>query len=114
MYKFGDLYYADLPVLEGSSVQQGCRPVLIVSNNKFNQYSTMVSIAPLTSKLGKHCIPTHVHIKGCGLQKESVILLEQTMPLDQSRLQKQIGSIWDAGILNKIAQALRIQFNLVA
>lgn len=112
MCKFGDIYYADLPELTESSVQQGQRPVLIVSNNKFNQYSTMVSIAPLTSKLGKHNIPTHVHISGYGLQKESIILFEQTMVLDKSRLHGQIGSVKDQPMFEKIAKALKIQFNL--
>ncbi|MGN0326585.1 MAG: type II toxin-antitoxin system PemK/MazF family toxin [Lachnospiraceae bacterium] len=114
MYKFGDLYYADLPLLPGSCMQQGRRPVVIVSNNKFNQYSTMVSVAPLTSKLGKHPIPTHVNISGYGLKRESIILVEQTRPLDQCRLQEQIGTIMDQQMRNKIWQALMIQFDIVA
>ena len=114
MCKYGDIYYADLPVITGSSVQQGRRPVLIVSNDKFNQHSTMVSIAPMTSKLGKNSIPTHVHISGYGLAKESIILFEQTMVLDQSRLLGKIGSIKDQPMLEKIAQALKIQFNMSA
>ena len=53
MCNIGDIYYAVLPVIKGSQVQQGVRPVLIVSNNKANQYSPIITVIPLTSSVNK-------------------------------------------------------------
>lgn len=43
-----------------TSVQYGFRPVLIDQNNKGNASSTTVIVAPMTSKLDKPSLPTHV------------------------------------------------------
>lgn len=43
-----------------TSVQYGFRPVLIVQNDKGNASSTTVIVAPMTSKLDKPSLPTHV------------------------------------------------------
>lgn len=60
MYKFGEIYFAKLPVQIDSRIQQGYRPVLVVSNDKNNYYSTVLSVVPLTSSKSKHQLPTHV------------------------------------------------------
>ncbi|MBO5377599.1 MAG: type II toxin-antitoxin system PemK/MazF family toxin [Ruminiclostridium sp.] len=61
MYKFGEIYFANLPVQPDSRVQQGYRPVLVVSNDKNNYYSTVVSVVPLTSSRTKRHLPTHIN-----------------------------------------------------
>lgn len=40
---------------DGGSLQAGFRPVLIVSNDKANQYSPVINIIPITSKKRKNC-----------------------------------------------------------
>ena len=76
MINRGDIYYADLSPVVGSE-QGGIRPVLVLQNNKGNRFSTTVIIAPISSKLTKNPIPTHVIIRCDSLEKKSVILLEQ-------------------------------------
>ncbi len=49
MVRYGDVWFADLGIPVGSE-QGGKRPVLIVSNDKYNRYSSCVNIVPLTSK----------------------------------------------------------------
>ena len=114
MCKFGDIYLANLPVVSGSCVQQGIRPVIVVSNDKNNIYSTMISVVPLTSKMSKHNLPTYVFIRGYGLSKPSIILAEQVRPLDKSDLLTHIGTIVDLPMRNKIQRAMMIQLNMVA
>lgn len=114
MCKFGDLYYANLPTLPGSQIQNGIRPVLVVSNDKNNLYSPVISIVPLTGSCTKHPLPTHVPIQGYGLSKPSFILAEQIQSLDKCRLLGQIGSVRDNDKRNEIQNALMIQLNMIA
>ena len=72
------------------SEQTGARPVLIIQNNKGNKFSQTTIIACITSK-DKRKLPTHVRIyENENLDKESVIIFEQLMTIDKSRLHKKI------------------------
>ena len=92
--KRGELYYADLSPVVGSE-QGGVRPVLVVQNDIGNKYSPTVIAAAVTSRLTKARLPTHIEIAGrsFGLQKDSVILLEQIRTLDKRRLKERIGAL---------------------
>lgn len=94
MYR-GDMYYADLSPVVGCE-QGGVRPVLIIQNNVGNRYSPTVIVAAITSRMDKHPLPTHVAIsRKYGLQKNSMILLEQVRTIDKSRLKEYIGHLDD-------------------
>ena len=92
--KRGEIYYADLSPVVGSE-QGGIRPVLIVQNDVGNRYSPTVIVAAITSKILKNKLPTHIEIdaKECGLNKDSIILLEQMRTLDKSRLKEKAGDL---------------------
>ena len=92
--KRGELYYADLSPVIGSE-QGGIRPVLVVQNDIGNKYSPTVIVAAITSRLNKAKLPTHIFLNAYtyGLEKDSVILLEQIRTLDKSRLQHKIGDL---------------------
>ena len=45
----GDILWADLGMFPTTSVQGGVRPVIVVSNNKANTYSSVITVVPLTS-----------------------------------------------------------------
>ena len=50
--KRGDIYMARLSADEdGGSLQEGMRPILIISNDKANEHSPVITIVPLMSKL---------------------------------------------------------------
>lgn len=114
MYKFGEIYYAKLPIHVNSRIQQGIRPVLIVSNDKNNYFSTVISVIPLTSSEAKHNLPTHVNIIGYGLSKPSIALCEQIMPLDKNRLLEKVGEINDQELHYSIQRAMMIQLNMAS
>lgn len=111
--KRGDMYYADLSPVVGSE-QGGVRPVLIVQNDIGNKYSPTVIASAITSQINKAKLPTHIEIKAheYGLQKDSVILLEQIRTIDKKRLRDKIGRL-DKELMKKVNEAISISFGLI-
>lgn len=112
MCRYGDIYMARLDEDVEGSLQSGMRPVIVVSNNKANEFSPVISIIPMSSKIKKRNLPTHVFIPNCGLAKPSLVLAEQVTALNQSRLERKIGSIEKTEYESKIKRALAIQLNM--
>ena len=108
----GDIFYADLSPVVGSE-QGGIRPVLIVQNDVGNKYSPTVIAAAITSKLGKNKLPTHIDVFAdrVGLQKDSVILLEQIRTIDKQRLGEKMGHL-DEELMTAVNDAISISFGL--
>mgnify|MGYP000293416412 CR=1 FL=1 len=105
--KRGDLFYADLSPVIGSE-QGGVRPVLIIQNNIGNKYSPTI-----TSQINKAKLPTHIEISSSeyGLNKDSVILLEQIRTIDKKRLREKIGYL-DNKTMLKVNNGLQISLDL--
>lgn len=108
----GDIFYADLSPVVGSE-QGGVRPVLIVQNDVGNKYSPTVIVAAITSQINKAKLPTHIEILGedYGLNKDSVILLEQVRTVDKKRLKEKIGHL-DEEKMKLVNDALIISLGL--
>lgn len=111
--KRGDIYYADLSPVVGSE-QGGIRPVLVIQNDIGNKYSPTVIAAAITSQINKAKMPTHIELeaKDYGLNKDSVILLEQIRTIDKKRLREKIGRI-DDELMESVNNALSISFGLI-
>lgn len=104
--KRGEIYRADLDPVLGSE-QGGVRPVLIVQNDMGNRTSPTVIVAPLTSRLKKEGLRTHVLLlppEG-GLKYPSMVLCEQVRTLEKQRLSKLLGAISDES-LQRVGAAL--------
>ncbi len=112
--KRGDIYYADLSPVVGSE-QGGVRPVLVVQNDVGNRYSPTVIAAAITSQINKAKMPTHIELcaKEYGLNKDSVVLLEQIRTIDKRRLKEKIGRL-DLKLMREVDSALSISFGLGA
>lgn len=110
--KRGEIYYADLSPVIGSE-QGGMRPVLIVQNDIGNKYSPTVIAAAITSQREKSKLPTHIELsaQNCGLQKNSIVLLEQIRTIDKKRLKEKMGML-DSNSMNMIDTALSVSFGL--
>ena len=108
----GDIYYADLSPVVGSE-QGGMRPVLIVQNDIGNKHSPTVIAAAITSRLDKAKLPTHIEIyaSAYGIEKDSVILLEQLRTIDKRRLKDKVCHL-DSVMLDKVNHALEISLEL--
>ncbi len=112
--KRGEIYYADLSPVVGSE-QGGVRPVLIVQNDVGNRYSPTVIAAAITSQHEKAQLPTHIKVNadGCGLAKDSIVLLEQVRTIDKQRLKEKMGTL-DNTAMNRVDKALSVSFGLGA
>ena len=110
--KRGYLYYADLSPVVGSE-QGGVRPVLIIQNDIGNKYSPTVIVAAITSQSNKAKLHTHIEISAheYGLNKDSVILLEQIRTIDKKRLREKIGCL-DKNMMLKVDNSLQISLGL--
>lgn len=110
--KRGDIYYAKLNPIIGSE-QNGFRPVVVIQNNLANEYSPVVVVAPITSKVdSKPKLKSHVLIEKDGnITHDSIILIEQVRVLDKTRLGSYLCSI-DKNKLEEIDTALIKQFQI--
>ncbi len=108
----GDIYFADLNPVLGSE-QGGFRPVLVIQNDIGNKYSPTVIISAITSQIQKARLPTHVELPSrlSGLEKDSVILLEQIRTIDKRRLKRRVTKL-DSEIMNRVDEGLAISLGL--
>jgi len=108
----GDVFYADLSPVIGSE-QGGVRPVLILQNDVGNKYSPTVIVSAITSQIEKAKLPIHVELNGetYGLERDSVILLEQVRTIDKRRLRERVTRL-DGEIMRLVDEALLISLGL--
>lgn len=109
----GEVYYADLTPVIGCE-QGGVRPVVVIQNNVGNRHSPTVIVAAVTSRTGKHQLPTHIKLEGSfqGLHRDSMILLEQVRTIDRSRLREYIGQLGEM-TMQRVDRAIAVSFGLV-
>ena len=110
--KRGDIFYADLNPVIGSE-QGGTRPVLVISNDRGNRHSPTVIVAAITSRVHtKAKLPTHTAVNDFeGLDKDSIILLEQIRTIDKQRLKQHMGMMPE-NIMARVDKALAISISL--
>ena len=100
----------------GAGVQSGCRPVLVLSNDRNNLFAPTVNVAPLTTKMNKRGLPVHVELwdyRSYGLLAPSTILIEQLTTVHVETLQRKIGRIDDKETLDSIYFAVSIQLPII-
>ncbi len=112
MIKRGEIYYADLSPVVGSE-QGGVRPVLVISNDLGNYFSPTVIAAAVTAKMEKSSLPTHIDIEKTeqGLDKDSVILLEQIRTIDKTRIKEKVCTL-EEETMEKANEALKISIGI--
>jgi mRNA interferase MazF len=71
-------------------------------------------VAAITSHIEKSRLPTHIEMPAApgGLEKNSVILLEQIRTIDKSRLMEKVTSL-EAEMMARVNQAMEISLGLV-
>jgi len=111
--KRGDIFSADISPTLGSEMG-GIRLVLILQNEIGNRFSPTTTIAPLTARIQKGKLPTHVEISAeeYSIPKDSVILLEQISTIDKSRLKEKIAHLEDE-VMEKVEDSIMVQLGLV-
>ena len=85
----GEVYLADFGMSCGN-VQAGIRPVIIIQNDKGNEYSPTVIVTPMTTK-HKKPLPTHSTTYATGIR--STVLTEHIKTIDKTWLGKKLGEL---------------------
>lgn len=108
----GDVYLASLDPAIGKEISK-TRPVVIISNDKNNEFSGTVTILPVTSKNLQKTYPFEVFLsKGSGnLPKDSKIKVDQIRTLDKGRIVNFIGKL-ETGEIDQIEKAIKIHLAL--
>lgn len=104
----GDIYWYEY---EGAylSEQSGVRPCIIVSNDKANEHSPIITAVPLTTAHKKK-LPTHAIIRING--RVSVALCEQIYSISKERIGDYIATC-DETEMQWIDKCLQIQLGLL-
>lgn len=106
----GNVYYYDLGQYRDGSVENKCRPVLVVSNDCGNKFGTTCIIAPITTRTKESCKKWQVWFENENNQV-NVILLEQLRCVNSDKLGAFIGRV-DDFVMQKVDVALSIEFDL--
>lgn len=109
-----DVFFADLSSDGVGSEQFGIRPVLVIQNDVGNQFSPTIIISSITAKASKAKLPTHIELnaKKYGLEKDSLLLLEQIRTIDKQRLIRKITHL-EGPVVDEIQKALLISLGLI-
>ena len=94
------------------SEQGGTRPVLVLQNDDGNFYCSTLIVAPLSSKLKKLDLPTHVLLqRGRGLRLTSIVEVEQIRTIDKQRILDYIGKLSHEQ-MEKVDHAIHVSLGL--
>ncbi len=107
----GAVFYANLSNGIGSE-QKGIRPVIIIQNNNYNSKSPTVIVAPITTKSDKKsAMITHIPIHNDYENIDCMVLVEQILTIDTSRLLCYMYNATDK-VMNDINNALSFLFSV--
>ena len=88
----GDVRWADLNPVRGNE-QAGTRPVLILSQDIFNDRSGTVIAVAITSQPQRAGFPLTLEIKSVRMPKQSWIKISQIRTLSVERIGRRIGRL---------------------
>lgn len=88
--------------------QKGTRPVLIVSNEEFNQAMPNVTVLPLTSTQ-RRLYPSEILLpeRKAGQPLESIVMAHQIRTISKQRLGRLLGYLDDAQLRQEIHRAIK-------
>jgi len=90
LIKRGEVYWVNLPDSNGRELKE-IHPCLVISNDKQNFASPLITIIPITSlKEGDKVFSFQVQVK---LKKDSVILVDQIQTIDRDKFKDKITEI---------------------
>src|ERR1051325_5517147 len=108
----GECYWIELGAPRGS-MQAGRRPVCVVQNDLGNQFSVTTIVAALTTRRGRPA-PFHLEVKAeeTGLPRDSTLLCEQLLTVNQADLRELCGTLPLARVPD-LDRALRASLGIV-
>ncbi|MGN0353758.1 MAG: type II toxin-antitoxin system PemK/MazF family toxin [Muricoprocola sp.] len=111
----GDILMVNMIEVPGTSLQKGRRPAVVISNDKANTYSPVITVVPLTSKIKKkRYLPTHVYVSRhemTGLVRPVLVLGEQVSAIAVQNIVQKCGHMSERA-MKRITKAVKIQLNI--
>ncbi|MDR4503341.1 MAG: type II toxin-antitoxin system PemK/MazF family toxin [Candidatus Scalindua sp.] len=110
--KRGEIYLAILDPVVGKEISK-TRPVVIISNDKNNEFSGTVTILPITSKNLQKTYPFEVFLpeRSGNLPKNSKVKADQIRTLDKGRIVTFLGKL-EKEKMDQIEKAIKIHLAL--
>jgi mRNA interferase MazF len=113
--KRGEIYWAELAPRSGSE-QAGRRPVIVVSDDGFNQtpnWRSVIVVPMSTSKIQAKRGPTAVEIPGGagGLTRTGIAVCHQVTTLDRAKLVRYTGML-SRELMRSVEEGLRAALDL--
>lgn len=110
--KHGNIFCYDFGGNAGS-IQNGIRPALVIQADNFNANSPTTVIAAITTAQKGMYLPSHIFLgERYGLDRPSIVMLEQLRTVNQDDLGSYIGTVEDHTTLNAISKALKKTYGL--
>ncbi|RPI71734.1 MAG: type II toxin-antitoxin system PemK/MazF family toxin [Geobacteraceae bacterium] len=111
LIKQGDVFLVNFGPSMGAEVKK-IRPAVVVSNDINNEYSPIVSIAPITSNVTRvYSFEVEIPAGTAGLTSRSKIMVNQTRAVDKLRLVQFIGSL-PAASMTQVKAALKLHYDI--
>ncbi len=102
-----DIYLYNFGENEGS-IQSGLRPVLIIQDDRLNENRPTTIVAAITTATKKLYLPSHVFLgQEYGLEKPSMVMMEQIRVINQADLIQFIGQVSDDRTKRVLANAIK-------
>jgi len=101
------VYEANLDPVTGAE-QKGNRPVIIVSNEEFNQVMPNISVLPLTSTK-RRLYPSEVFLPAGTAEQplDSIAMAHQIRTISKQRIGKLLGHLSDIKYRSEINEAIK-------
>jgi mRNA interferase MazF len=106
----GDIWLVNFNPAQGSE-QKGIRPALIIQNNIGNEVSPVTIVAAISSVTKIYPINVEIKQAESGLEKDSVVKLNQIRTVDKRRLIRRLGRL-DSSKTNAVNSALILSLGL--
>lgn len=109
---YGDIFDVNLEPVTGSEIGK-IRPALIVSNDTNNEFSSTVTVVPISSSLSNKVYPFEVQVAAniAGLNRNSRIKADQVRTISKHRLQHFRGKLPPA-FFTEVDKAIKIHLNM--
>lgn len=106
----GDIWLVNFNPAQGSE-QRGIRPALIVQNDVGNEVSPVTIVAAISSVTKTYPINVEIKPSESGLERDSVVKLNQIRTIDKKRLIKRLGRL-DSSKMKAVNSALMLSLGL--
>jgi mRNA interferase MazF len=101
----GDIVWIDFSPTKGHE-QSGLRPSIVISTGKYNSFTGLVIVCPVTSKRKDYFFEVKIEGSQGGLQKKSFVLADQIRSFDiKERVEKTTGKVSELEINEILARA---------